>query len=272
MTFFIAFIYGLVQGVAEFLPISSSAHLALLPSVFKFPDPGIIFDLSMHVGSAIAILLYFRNDVWRLLNALAQIILQRKTKVPHGAFAINMVIATIATVFVVLLLKNIAETYARNNNWIAYNLIIFAVIMFLADYFWPNKQTNFMQSNISPFRAVMIGVFQALAIFPGVSRAGATLTISRVMGLGRQEASHFSFLLSLPIIFAGFLAESQEYLRSSVTVDFDLASSVIGGSFALVFGLMTIHFFLKFINRIGLGWFALYRIILAGLVLHYLVV
>ncbi len=259
-----AIIYGILQGLTEFLPVSSSGHLALLPHILAIKDPGVIFDLSMHVGTAFSIICYFFKDLKSLIHDLYSFIFDRNEETNY--MAINMVVATAVTFIIVLLLKDFAKTYGRTPQMIGLNLAIFGLLMFLSDAFCKDDENGHMEKP-QWWRSALIGLFQALAIFPGVSRSGGTLTISRFIGLGRDEATKFSFLLSLPIILAGFFYKLPTLMRGEES--FSLMTCLIGITISFLTGLVTIHYFLKFIKRMGLWLFSLYRLVLAILILIY---
>lgn len=248
MTAIDAILYGVVQGLTEFLPVSSSGHLALLPRYLHIHDPGVAFDLAMHVGTALAILIYFRKDLLKILS------------LGQRNFLINQIFATAMSVIFIFIFKGLSERFGRDPKIIALNLVLFGVLMVIADKKGTMKQTNLMRDKTDYRRSFMIGMFQAMAVFPGVSRSGATLTIARFVGLSRHEAGRFSFLLSLPIIFAGFLYKLPEL---SGGADFDLVTILIGILTSFVVGYATIHYFLKFIEKIGLTVFGVYRFLLA---------
>ncbi len=262
MDYLSALIYGLIQGLTEFLPVSSSGHLALLPFLLDIEDPGVLFDLSMHFGTALSIIVYFRKEVKRLLSDTFSL-LTAPQKYGQYSLAVNMIISTIGTVLWVVLLKDFAEEFGRNPLVIAFNLLLFGLFMFVADYFGTKKETQKMEQ-FQWVRAIMVGTFQAFAIFPGVSRSGATLTISRFIGMSREEATRYSFLLSLPIIIAGFVYKFPEIVNGNST--FSLSTCFFGVAVSFIVGLVTIHFFLKFIKKMGLFAFSFYRVILAGVI------
>lgn len=261
-------IYGIIQGLTEFLPVSSSGHLALLPHFLEIKDPGVLFDLSMHVGTAFSIILYFHRDILSLLNQLIELVKTRNLKRKESQYVLNMLFSTVISFIFVLLLKGFSEAYARTPLYIALNLFVFGILMWAADYFTKNVSTKKMERS-APKEAAWIGLFQALAIFPGVSRSGATLTISRFLGLGREEATRYSFLLSLPIILAGFFYKLPKMFNGENSFDFGLCLFGMLVSFAT--GLITIHFFLRMIKKVGLGVFSVYRAILAGAIYWYLI-
>lgn len=252
-----AFIYGIIQGVTEFLPISSSGHLAILPKIMKFEDPGVFFDLAMHVGTAIAVFVYYFKQIKTLFMAL----LKPKNDPQNFNFATNMIISTIFSVIFVFALKELAQSVGRQLISISICLIIFGILMAIADRFGKMKTSMNLLDQRNYLGAVIIGISQSLAIFPGVSRSGITLTAARFMGLSREQGTQYSFLLSIPIIIGGFLYKLKEI---DSTAKFDLTVMCFGMVLSFVIGLLTIHFFLKFIRKFGLLAFAVYRVILGG--------
>ncbi len=256
-----ATIYGVIQGLTEFLPVSSSGHLAILPYFLKIEDPGLVFDIAMHLGTALAVAIYFYKDIIELLKAL----IRWDREDPKFFFAINMIISTIVTVTVVLAMKKFALTFGRAPYLIAFNLVLFAIIMYFADRKKIKLNDDYMESRVNKKIAFSIGFAQSLAIFPGVSRSGITLTMARMLGLSRVAATRYSFLLSLPIILGAFIFKVSDFFKSDLT--FDIASCFWGGIFSFLVGILTIHLFLKFISRVGLGVFSLYRIALAIIII-----
>lgn len=265
MSSLIVVIYGLIQGLAEFLPISSSGHLAILPSLINFKDPGVVFDLLLHVGTAIAIIVYFHKEIKSLFMQLLNIL---KTKSFNGSwFVVNFIIATIMSVIFILIFKDLASSIGRSTDLIAINLIVFGILMWLSDL-REVDDSKVMSSKRSIRSALIIGFSQSLAIFPGVSRSGITLTSARSMSISREEASRFSFLLSLPIIIASTVYKLPEIFEGSATYvePRNIALAIL---ISFVIGLLTIHFFLKFIKKIGLLPFAIYRVVLGVILLYF---
>jgi len=264
MDYYSSSLYGLIQGLSEFLPVSSSGHLALLPHFLNINDPGVFFDLTMHVGTGLAVGLYFRKEVMAMSVAFIQFFIFRK-KHPSHFLMINSLVATISSLIIILiLLKFGLNDYTRTPKWIAFNLIVFGLLMFVIDKFCKRTKKNFEGSS-HIIQAAFIGVLQAIAIFPGVSRSGITLTGARGLGLNRHNSTRLSFLLSLPIIFGGFILKLPEALQSNNP--FSLEHCLAGGLVSFAFGLISIHYFLKFIERIGLGPFSLYRIFIGVVIL-----
>lgn len=258
-----AIIYGIIQGLTEFLPVSSSGHLALLPHFLEIRDPGVAFDLSMHVGTALSVAVYFKKEVKALLTETIYLY-DLKRQNGQRAFLINMIFSTFTTVILAFFVKDVAEAYGRSSRMIEINLIVFGVIMWLVDHFQKKSQDDLMMKTVQKTNATIIGFFQVIALFPGVSRSGITLTISRMLGLSRKESTRYSFLLSLPLIIGGFVLKLPEVLRAP---EVDMMEVIVGAGISFIVGLLAIHFFLKVVENLGLGIWALYRIILGGLLL-----
>jgi len=219
MDFITATIYGIVQGLCEFLPVSSSGHLALLPAFMEVQDPGVFFDLLMHVGTALAVCLYYHRSIFQILqsfNRLVMTIAKRKTWTPaHHAdyLMMNMLVATISSVLVILVIRDNAEALNRHYALIGFNLIIFGFILWIVDFLIKRKVDDHFETRIDFRAAIMIGVAQAMAIFPGVSRAGITLTMSRGLGLSKTAAANFTplFLQVQQLRFSKFGKRGQTF-------------------------------------------------------------
>ena len=270
---FIAVIYGLVQGLSEFLPISSSAHLALMPFFLELRDPGVAFDLCLHIGTALAVLIYFRQSVLAIGRQAVPSLVRWSDESAGLCRARHFVLATLASVLLILALRPFTAPF-RGPWMIAGQQLVFGLLLWAADLWQrrPGKALHgfghFSTAGALP-DAVIIGLAQALAIFPGVSRSGITLTAALFRGIERREAAAFSFLLSLPIIIAGALVELPALLRSGLGED-GLFILGLGVAVSFVSGILTIHFFMRLIGRINLGWFTLYRVGLAGLLVFLL--
>lgn len=254
-------LYGIVQGITEFLPVSSSGHLALIPFFTGKQDPGVIFDLAMHVGTALAVMLAFGRQLRELSIGTLGLLKGKRSN-----FAINFWMATLVTIILAFAIKDVAETYARNPIWIAFNLIVFGFLMFVADRYCKNNDYS-LRKNCNIKLSIIMGIAQGLAVFPGVSRSGATLTAGRFMGMTRHEAGSFSFMLSLPIILGGFVYKCLEIYRGNIVANFDWSSMLIGIVIAFVVGYATIKFFMQMLQRFSLSIYFWYRIVLATVVL-----
>ena len=251
-----AAILGLVQGLGEFLPISSSAHLVLIPWLFKWNDPGLTFDIALHIGTLIAVAIYFWEDWLKLITkGLTDV---RSTE---GKLFWYLVAATIPGAVVGFLLEKKAETIFREPILIATMLILLGVLLYWAD----RKSVKHIEMNSITFRtSLLIGLSQALAIIPGVSRSGITMTMGLLMGLTREGATRFSFLLAAPIIFGAALVKLPFLISnpSIITINF-----IIGILVSFVIGILSIGFLLRYVQTNNFLPFAWYRFILGSLVI-----
>jgi len=262
-------LYGVVQGLTEFLPVSSSGHLALIPHFFQLKDPGVAFDLAMHVGTAMAVIGYFWKDLRGLFISTLRIctstIKQRNLdEVQHHPFLLNLLVASGATFVGAMALKNLAAQYGRSPMVISLNLIVVGIIMWVVDIRAKNIPQQGIISQTAIRRSLLIGMSQSLAVWPGVSRSGATLTMARMLGISRREATAFSFLLGLPIILGGMLLKLKDFHQ-----DISLTVCLVGIAVSFLVGLLAIHFFLKFVEKIGLVPFSIYRILLGFVLIFY---
>ena len=251
-----AAILGLVQGLGEFLPISSSAHLVLIPWLFKWNDPGLTFDIALHIGTLIAVAIYFWKDWLKLITkGLTDI---RSTE---GKLFWYLVAATIPGAVVGFLLEKKAETIFREPILISTMLILLGVLLYWAD----RKSVKHIEMNRITFKtSLFIGLSQALAIIPGVSRSGITMTMGLLMGLTREGAARFSFLLAAPIIFGAALVKLPFLISnpSIITINF-----IIGILVSFVIGILSIGFLLRYVQTRNFLPFAWYRFILGSLVI-----
>lgn len=267
MNVFEAIVYGVIQGLSEFLPVSSSGHLALLPYVMQIKDPGVVFDLMMHFGTALAVMTYFRNDIIRYIKMFSPALVNLKVGGQDRWFVRNFIFSTFISVFFILMLLP-ASKLARDPWIIVFNLSVFGLFLWLADLRNQKMKHHLnapMEHGMQWKLAGLIGMAQAFAIFPGVSRSGITLTMALLLGMKRKDAGAFSFLLSLPIIFAGILKEVPDLMKTQDTSSITVLLAGVVTSF--VVGWATIHFFMKLIGTIQLGYFAAYRWIIAILML-----
>jgi undecaprenyl-diphosphatase len=265
MTWFEAIIYGVIQGLSEFLPVSSSGHLALLPYVMKIQDPGVIFDLMMHFGTALAVITYFRKDIYTYAKAIEPSLANFRQGTPTQWFVRNFITSTFASVVLIVTLIPLSKM-ARDPYIIVFNLVFFCGLLWFSDY-----RNSHGKQLVSPMEqgmqwrlALLIGFAQALAIFPGVSRSGITLSAALLLGMRRKEAGAYSFLMSLPIIIAGIFKELPELMSADPE---RIHILLIGISTSFLVGFLTIHFFMKVIASIHLKYFAFYRWLVAGVMI-----
>ncbi|MCX6761454.1 MAG: undecaprenyl-diphosphatase UppP [Candidatus Moranbacteria bacterium] len=257
MTTIHAIIFGIIQGLGEFLPISSSAHLIIFPWLFKLPDPGLSFDVALHFGTLIAVVLFFWKD-W--LNIIARAFgfgeklkLSAVINYPKNTLWL-LVIATVPGAIFGFLFEKQAETIFRAPLLIAGTLTLAGLVLYWLDI-TSKKDRDF--TKISPKNALLIGLSQAVAIIPGISRSGATISTGLALGFNRTSAARFSFLMSAPIIFGATILKFKELLHNFTSVEFVAILS------AAITGYIAIAWMLKFIERISYKIFFWYRLAFA---------
>lgn len=250
-----AIILGVLQGLAEFLPISSSAHLALTPWIFGWESPGLAFDVALHVGTLAAVLWFFRDQWVALARAAWRIVVSRRVQTEEERRVIFLVIATIPGGIGGLLLAEYAETIFRTPALIATTLIIMGVILWAVDRYARHAVSL---AEMRWTHALLFGVAQVMALVPGVSRSGATMTAGRAMGFHRESAAVFAFLMSMPITAAAAAYEVPKALAEG-----GLGAPIIAGVIASALsGWLAISVLLRYVTRHGFGVFAVYRILL----------
>jgi len=251
-------ILGILQGAGEFLPISSTAHLTLAPYFFHWKDPGLSFDVALHLGTLIAVVGYFWRD-WMEIFKLTLENLSQKSKVKNKKYGSNIlyfiILATIPGVLAGYFLENKAETVFRNPSLIASALALAGVILYLADRYAKQEQGT---EGINLKKSLVIGLAQAVAIIPGISRSGATITAGLFTGLDRKSAARFSFLLSTPIIFGAVALKLPQLLAGRVD-----AGIIVGVLTSALSGYLAIKYLLKFVENSSYKVFVWYRLVLA---------
>ncbi len=251
-----AAVLGLVQGLAEFLPISSSAHLVLVPWFFGWTDPGLSFDVALHIGTLVAVVLYFWKDWWRLIiNGFTDI------RSVEGRLFWYLVVASVPGAIGGFLLEKEAETTFRSPVLIAILLIFIGILLYWADR---RSAKKIAINNITFGTSIFIGISQTLAIIPGVSRSGITMTTGLFLGLTREGAAKFSFLLSTPIIFGAAVVKLPHLISNSsmITVDF-----TVGMLISFITGMASIGFLLRYVQAKDFMPFVWYRLVLGALVI-----
>lgn len=249
-------ILAIVQGLTEFLPISSSAHLILVPVILHWPDQGLVFDVAMHVGSLIAVMYYFRIEIINMTAAwFGSVLKQRHNQ--DSRLAWWVILGTIPAVIVGVLCKDYIETELRSPLVIAWATIGFGLLLGVADRIQRHVRSEYTLS----FKDVLIvGCFQALALIPGTSRSGITMTAGLFVGLNRDAAARFSFLLSIPIIIASGLFKTRDLIESQVSIEWSML--LLAVALSAISAWLCIHFFLQLINRVGMMPFVIYRLVL----------
>ncbi|MBV2128980.1 undecaprenyl-diphosphate phosphatase [Arsukibacterium indicum] len=254
-------ILAILQGLTEFLPISSSAHLILPSAILGWQDQGIAFDVAVHVGTLLAVMLYFRQDIGRLIVGWLQSLGGRHSA--DSKLAWWVILATIPAGLAGLVAADYIETYLRSPWVLAATTIIFGLALWWADA-TAKQQQNMEQ--LTWRQALFIGVAQAISLIPGTSRSGITMTAAMLLGLDKVSAARFSFLLSIPIIMLSGGYQASKLL--SEPERFDIAGIALGMGLAFISALVCIHFFLKIISRMGMLPFVIYRLLLGvGLII-----
>jgi undecaprenyl-diphosphatase len=252
-----AAILGAVQGLTEFLPISSSAHLYALPTLFGWPYAGLAFDVALHWGTLIALLVAFGRDWWNLAaDLLGRDAARRAAALDLTA---KLVAGSVPAAIAGLLLKDLAETHLRALPLQAVMLIVFGAALWAADRF---SRKGDKVTTPGWATCLAMGAAQAVALVPGVSRSGITMTAGRLSGLDRVSAARFSFLLATPITFGAGLLEMRDLPR-----DLPLATLAIGVAVSAVTGLLAIRGLLLWLGRAGFAWFFAYRVVFAIILL-----
>ena len=243
------FMLSLIQGVSEFLPVSSSAHFVLFSKYYEFNNQNLLIDISLHLGSLIAIIFYFRRDLFNFVQ--------------NKSFLIKIILGTIPIIPVgYILYKTELINFLRSLEVIGWMSLIFGILLYISDKFEITKKIDTEFTNSS---AIIIGLFQVLALIPGVSRSGITITSGRLLGFSRFDSAKISFFLSIPTLSAASLLGIYNiYKEGSAELNFLAIIAVI---FSFIFSYFTIVLFLNFIKKFSLNVFVIYRIILSLFIL-----
>lgn len=248
MSIFEAIILGIIQGLTEFLPVSSSGHLVLFSRIFGVDCDFVLFSVIMHVATLLAVLIYFRKDVWFLI------------KHPFGKEATKLYLATIPTVVIVLVFKDFVDE-AFGGTLLPFCFVLTAVLLFLSQIL-SKKNANFAQ--ITKKDAFFMGIAQGIAVLPGISRSGATICTGMMLGNDREQCAKFSFLMSVPIILASMCYELLGVVKNGSANMVGFLPCFLGFVFAFVVGYFSIAVMLKAVKNLKLYWFSIYLIFVAG--------
>ena len=237
----LALLFGVVQGITEFLPVSSSGHLILMQSIFNMGDDLMLFNILLHVATLLAVCIMFRKRLWQLV------------KKPLQPMNYYLVLATVITVIFVLLFKDVIDR-TLNASVLPITFMLTAVVLFSTVFLRPNRDMTYRS-------AAFTGLIQGIAVVPGFSRSGFTISAAMFAGTKREQAAEFSFLMSIPIIIAALVYEVAS--NPSPSVGGGWPALVVAFLAALISGMLAIKFMLHIIRRIGLHWFAVYLVPLA---------
>jgi undecaprenyl-diphosphatase len=259
-------VLAIVQGITEFLPVSSSGHLILVPYFTDWPDQGLEFDLAVHIGTLTAIVAYFRKTLAAMARDWTLSVVQRR-EVGESRLAWAVLFGTIPAGVVGLVFRHDIETTLRSPLVVACTTLGYAVLLFVADR--RTGQRN--ERSLGWLDVVVIGCAQALALVPGTSRSGITITAGLFRNLSREAAARFSFLLAVPVMTAAGLAEAAGYAGATTSGPVDVRAIVLGLAISAVTGFACIHYFLKWLTRFGMLPYVLYRLALGAVLLVLLV-
>ena len=276
MTLLHVFVLALIQGLTEFLPVSSSAHLIFPSQLLGWEDQGLAFDVAVHVGTLLAVVLYYLADLVKISTYTIEACVKFK-QTPIARIGFCVIVATIpACVFGIFIEKFVSSTVRESVEIIAYSTIFFGLLLGLASYvnkkmIWKNidatkgaRQDSLR--GLTYVQALIIGFAQAIALIPGTSRSGITLTAGLFLGMKPQAAARFSFLLSIPIICASALFEIIKIYKDD-TLQLQWLNLVLGGAISFFIAIAVIHLFLKYIANSGMAVFVIYRVALGALLL-----
>ena len=255
MTVLQALVLGLLQGLTELLPISSSAHLMLVPWLLGWPDHGLAFDVALHFGTLLAIVWYFRREWADLIRAAWRIVAHRRVETEEERRVVFLIIATIPAVIAGLFLEDYVSSVLRDPRITATTLIVMGILLWFVDKARPRDRPL---GTMRATDALLIGLAQALALVPGVSRSGATITMGRGLRFDRKNAAVFSFLMSMPVIAGAAILKVPEAIAES---GFSLPL-IVGVSAAAVSSWLAISILLRYVTKYSYGIFAAYRIVL----------
>lgn len=257
-------VLALVQSATEFLPVSSSGHLILAPRLLGWPDQGLVMDIALHVGTLFSVLIYFHRDVSELFKGSLNL-LKRDFGSYQSLFALKLAVACLPVFSIGFFCHEYIETYFRSPKVIAFSAIIFGILLYVADKTGKKEQTVETMSMKSAF---IIGLAQVLALFPGVSRSGITMTAARFLGVNREEAARFSMLLSIPTIAAAGALGMLNFMSETNVQNIDGTQVVFGMLIAFAGGVAAIGFLMRWLKTSSFAIFAIYRILL-GIALFY---
>ena len=256
----------MIQGLTEFLPVSSSAHLILPHEVLGWPDQGLVFDVAVHVGSLLAVVSYFRKDVVALTVSWANSIVKQKHS-DESKLAWLIILATIPAGVSGLVFNDYISENLRSSAVIATTTVLFGLLLWFSDF---NGSRSRALKSINWKDALIIGFSQALALIPGTSRSGITMTAALLIGFSRDAAARYSFLLSIPLIAAAGLLKGLELAETGTDAQWVMVGVGTVASFLSAYA--CIHLFLSFLERIGFTPFVIYRLLLGAVLGLYLLV
>ena len=262
MTFYHLLSIALIQGITEFLPISSSGHLILLPSLSRLPDQGLFIDVAVHIGTLLAVLIYFWKDTHSILLGFYDLSTgkgsSKSAKLLKFLILVTIPVIVIGALFKITGLIEMLRTI----EVIGWTMVIFGVFLYLADRYSNQERTEF---SLNPRHIIVLGLWQSLALIPGTSRAGATITAGLLLGYKRRNAVRISMLMAIPTIFASGVYESYEIWQTKNSIPINDVALVTVLTF--IFALLALSVMMRLLNKINFTPYVIYRIILGLLLL-----
>ncbi|WP_344978966.1 undecaprenyl-diphosphate phosphatase [Streptosporangium fragile] len=260
---FEAVVLGLLQGLTEFLPISSSAHIRVVSALFGWQDPGAAFTAVIQLGTEAAVLIYFRKDIWEIISTWTRALWTPALRAHHAArMGWYVIVGTLPIVLLGLAFKDSIESVFRDLRLIGTTLIVFGLVLWLADRSARNKLT--LERHLNPIHALLYGLAQSLALIPGVSRSGGTISAGLLLDYRREEAAKYSFLLAIPAVLgAGFL-ELFEIGEDGAPA---WGPTILATVISFVVGYLAVSWFLKYISTHRFTGFVIYRIALGVVII-----
>jgi undecaprenyl-diphosphatase len=258
MNIFHAAILGALQGFAEVLPISSSAHLILVPWLFRWPESGLTFDVALHLGTFMALALYFWRDIIEMVVSFFDAIASRRLNTPARRLPFLIIAATVPAAVIGKLFEHQVEAVFRSSPLlIAAFLVGFGLFLGLMDML---GRKRLILDDIKPVTALTIGVMQCLALIPGVSRSGITITAGLMLGFTRESAARFSFLMSLPVVAGAALLKTVHLFKHGIPAGEGLPM-LVGIAVSAITGYISVAFLLRFVQKRSLAPFVWYRVV-----------
>ncbi|MBT5072865.1 MAG: undecaprenyl-diphosphate phosphatase [Kordiimonadaceae bacterium] len=269
MTLLQIIVLAVVQGITEFLPISSSGHLILVPALTDWPDQGIMMDVGVHVGTLMAVILYFRKDVGRMFHAFGQMLLLRED---YNHSERHLMLAVVLSTIPIIIIGGLASKFGIPDTMRTLEIIGWASIIFGILLYWYDKKSpvKIKMADIRYGHALIIGLAQVLSLIPGTSRSGITMTAARGLGFSRTCAARFSMLMSIPTILAAATLQVINIATSETELQISIVQLLWGAGLSLISALIAISVLMKWLERSSMTPFVIYRVLL-GIGLLYLV-
>lgn len=269
MSIFHSLLLSFIQSLCEFLPISSSAHLVLIPWFLNFKPIGLSFDIALHLGTMVSILIFFREEFKKLIFGFLSIFLKQiSADKTYKKFSILILISLVPIIIAGPFLKDYAETTFKNPILIAVCLAVFGFFLY---YFDKENEAKYSLEKITKKQALIIGLSQVLALVPGVSRSGVTITAARILKINKETAAKFSFIMATPSIFGAAILDAKDIMKTSQS-DGLLLPFLVGFFTTIILSYATIKFFMKYIQTHNFKIFYIYRLCLAFVImLFYLI-